>query len=1415
MSQRKHPINANFKQIAISLASPKSILERSFGEVIEPTTKNYRTYKSEEGGLFCPRLFGPEESWECACKKLKGIKYRENTCDRCGVEVNDRNVRRDRTAHVKVAVPVVHPFFYRYQPNVISLLLDIPAKKLESLIYYASYIVIQPGVKNKEEIQAMDFLTIKDYYKHLATLPKNQNLSDNNPDKFIAQIGAEAIKTLLSKIDLTSLSKELRIKIDEETSRQRRTQAIKRLEIVESFLTSERNGHPNQPEWMILEYIPVISPEYRPVVALNNGRFATSDITELLKRLIMRNNRLKKIKSMQVPGLIELHEKRMIQEIVDALFDNSTRGDKSMMESGRPLKSYAAMLTGKTGLLRGNLLGKRVDYSGRSVITVNPNLKLYECGLPKEMALILFRPFVIQKLRKRGLIKTFREGNKFIEKKPKVVWEILDKLTQKHPVILNRAPTLHRLSILGFYPRLTEGKSIQIHPLVCTPFNADFDGDQMAVHVPLSQEAIAECAMVLLAPHNLLNPSNGQPIMLPTREIVLGIYYLTKGCESLNGKPLQGTGMIFADTEEVISAYNSKKIHKNAYIKVRITNSKNKNEIIDTTVGRVIFNTYLPDKIDFVNETINSKKLRNIVIEVYNKTGIERTTILLDELKQLGFQQMHEGGLTFGIEDMKTPKLKEKIIQKGYEDVQQIKDNFALGLITRNERYNQILDTWTKVNNKLTRDLREELKEDKGGFNTVFMMMDSGARGSIDQVKQICGWRGLMSKPQKSSDGKEGIIEQPIIASFRDGLSPAEYFISNHGSRKALSDTTLKTADAGYFNRKLIDLAQNVIISEVDCQTLRGRTITPIYSSGQLQISIGDQVLGRELVQDLIDIKNDSVFLKRGTHITKELSKKIDDIGLTSVVVRSPIFCESPFGICSHCYGINLGTQKIASIGDAVGNIAAQSISEPSTQFTLRMFHSGGAVSSSSVEELVTSVEDAHVQLTNLKLLKSKNKNIVINRGSELKIISDKSHQEIQSTILPYGTILHVKDNQHVKKGALLFEWDPYKIPILTTVAGKVIFDAIEEGITYREEYNEQTGYREKIIIESQDKYKVPTIIIEDQKGQRTHYMIPEKAHISVDAGQQVEAGEILAKIARPKSTPENIVGGLQRITKLFEVQGTMNQAVISHIDGQVSLGEKKRAKIEVSVTGKDGRQKSYKIPMSKQLLVQDGDFVKATNMLCDGLVSVKDILEVKGVDGFCNYMIQQVQEVYRLQGITIADKHLEIILRQMLQKIKVISAGDTHLIPDQTVSKYAFRKANQLIRNKRIITNPGDTQFKKNEVVLPFQLEAENKAIKDSGFKPAESRPVKPAIGKFKVQGITSSAVSGDSFLAAMSFQETIKVIVRSSIAGKIDKLRGIKENIIACKPFPAGTGMKQYNNLRVTAKEVEKALVEQNDKS
>ena len=1403
----KRKTKSHFSKVTISLSSPEDILERSHGEVTEPETINHRTYRPEPKGLLCERIFGPHEDWKCACKKYKGIKYKNNVCDRCGVEVNERKVRRERMGHIQLAVEVVHVWCYRYAPNKIGYLLGIGAKKLESVIYYTSHVVIQPGLAEKEGIKKMDVLTEKEYQSILETLPpQNQSLADDHPDKFIAKTGAPAISRILKNLDLDDLSQRLRHQAVHDTSKQRRGEAIKRLRIVEAFRKSRNK---NRPEWMTMRFIPVISPELRPLLRLNSGRFAMSDLTDLYRRLIICNNRLQRLIEIQAPEIILRNEMRQLQERVNALFDNSRLASAITTDNDRPLKSLSDDLKGKKGLLRGNLLGKRTDFSGRSVIIPNPDLKLHECGLPKDMAAELFKPFVINRLLSRGIADTVREAKKIIERKETVIWDILDKLIKGHPVLLNRAPTLHRLSIQAFQPKLIEGKAIQIHPLVCTAFNADFDGDTMSVHVPITEEAKAECMLLLLSSNNILNPGNGLPIATPSKDMTLGLYYLTKEKKSTEGTSIKGEGMSFYSSEEVLIAYNSKEVDKHASIKVRVKvkgeEGKYTTQMIDTTVGRVIFNQCVPKELNFINELLTKKNVQMIIAEVHEKTGSARTADFLDDIKALGFQQSHEGGLTVGFDDLKIPNEKEDLLAKADEEVDEVWNNYRMGFITNTERYNQVIDIWTKVNRKITDILIKEFQSDQQGFNSVFMMMHSGARGSKEQVRQLIGMRGLMGKPQKSAQSVGDIIETPIKSNFVEGLNVFEYFTSSHGARKGLTDTAVKTADAGYLGRKLVDVAQDIIVQEEDCQTLRGIVAKATYEHDMVIEALAEQIIGRTALHPITHPKTGQLFVDKGQLITRSIAQEIEQAGIANVSIRSVITCETGHGVCSKCYGLNLASQRLAQIGEAAGVIAAQSIAEPGTQLTLRTFHVGGVASSASTDASIKVATAGIVQFEDIQAVPITNTqgdkvNVVISKAGEVQILDPETKEELNAYHIPYGSHLLVTDKQKIEKNQEICLWDPHNTVILAHTKGKVSFESIELGVTYKEEYDEQTGHKEKVIIDAKDKTKNPTIIITDKKDQELSYNMPLKASLMVEEGKTVHAGEILAKMPRQSARMGDITtGGLPRITALFEARTPSNAAVVSAIDGIVTYGKIKRGSREITIENKTGKKLKYLVPLSKHILVQDGDYIKSCSPLCDGVVSIADLTLIKGPIAAQKYILDEVQKVYRLQGVPINNKHIEVILRQMAQKVEIISPGDTTLIPQELVHKLTFKASNLHVLNKQVITAIGDSPFKEGQLVSQTELSTENQRLEKTGKQPAEARPAKPAIGQAKIQGITRAAISTESFISAASFQETIKVLSGAAVSGKTDYLRGLKENVILGQLIPAGTGRRKYHNMQV----------------
>ncbi|WP_226390885.1 DNA-directed RNA polymerase subunit beta' [Penaeicola halotolerans] len=1413
MAFRKNKkLNIDFSKVTISLASPESILESSHGEVTQPETINYRTYKPEMGGLFCERIFGPVKDWECHCGKYKRIRYKGIICDRCGVEVTEKKVRRERMGHIELVVPVAHIWYFKSLPNKIGYLLGLPTKKLDQIVYYERYAVVQPGIKAEEGVQYLDFLTEDEYLDIMDKLPReNQMLEDSDPNKFIAKMGAEAIEMLLARLELDELSYSLRHQAATDTSQQRKAEALKRLKVVEAFRDA-RTRIENRPEWMVIRMVPVIPPELRPLVPLDGGRFATSDLNDLYRRVIIRNNRLKRLIDIKAPEVILRNEKRMLQEAVDSLFDNSRKVNAVRSDGNRALKSLSDMLKGKQGRFRQNLLGKRVDYSGRSVIVVGPELKLHECGLPKDMAAELFKPFVIRKLIERGIVKTVKSAKKIVDRKDPVVWDILENVLKGHPVLLNRAPTLHRLGIQAFQPKLIEGKAIQLHPLVCTAFNADFDGDQMAVHVPLGHEAILEASTLMLASHNILNPANGAPITVPSQDMVLGLYYVTKGRRSTPEHPVQGEGMTFYGAEEVIIALNEKQISKHAYINVKTIvreNGELVEKVIETVAGRVIFNQFVPTQVGYVNELLTKKKLQQIIAEVVKICGIARTAQFLDDIKDLGFQMAYKGGLSMGLGDVLVPDNKEGMVDKAKEEVDAVWNNYLMGLITDNERYNQVIDIWTRTNSALTNNLMRLMEEDNQGFNSIYMMMHSGARGSREQIRQLGGMRGLMAKPQKNLQGSVGeIIENPILSNFKEGLDVLEYFISTHGARKGLADTALKTADAGYLTRRLVDVSQDVIITEVDCGTLRGLEVSALKDNDEIVEPLSERIVGRVSVHDIYHPITDELIISAGEEFTEDISKIIDESPIEDVEIRSVLTCESRRGVCAKCYGRNLTTGLMVQSGEAVGVIAAQSIGEPGTQLTLRTFHVGGTASNIAVEASIKSKFDGKVQFEDLRWIKTTNNegeevNVVMGRSGEVKVVDEKSGKTLISNHVPYGAFLKVKEGAKVAKGDDLCTWDPYNAVILSEFDGKVEFDAIEEGITYKEEADDQTGYREKVIIDTKDKTKNPAVVVnygDESKG----YNIPVGAHLAVDKGDKVKAGQVLAKIPRAVGKSRDITGGLPRVTELFEARNPSNPAVVSEIDGVVTYGAIKRGNREIFIESKDGVKKKYMVPLSKHILVQDNDFVKAGYPLSDGAITPSDILSIKGPTAVQEYVVNEIQEVYRLQGVKINDKHIEVIVKQMMQKVEILDAGDTSFLQGQTVDKFVFREENDDVLDKKIVTDAGDSStLKPGMIISARRLRDENSSLKRKDLKLVEVRDAEPAVSRPTLQGITQSSLGTESFISAASFQETTKVLSEAAIRGKADNLLGLKENVIVGHLIPAGTGQRIYNNYIVGSKE------------
>ncbi len=1415
--RRDNKTKSSYSKISIGLASPEEILDRSSGEVLKPETINYRTYKPERDGLFCERIFGPVKDYECHCGKYKRIRYKGIVCDRCGVEVTEKKVRRERMGHISLVVPVAHIWYFRSLPNKIGYLLGLPTKKLDSIIYYERYVVINPGIKAVDGVKYLDFLTEEEYLEITESLPKeNQYLEENHPDKFVADMGAEALYKLLSRIDLDEMSYSLRHRANTETSQQRKNEALKRLQVVEAFRDSK---HINKPEWMIIKVVPVIPPELRPLVPLDGGRFATSDLNDLYRRVIIRNNRLKRLIEIKAPEVILRNEKRMLQEAVDSLFDNSRKANAVKTDANRPLKSLSDSLKGKQGRFRQNLLGKRVDYSARSVIVVGPELGLHECGLPKDMAAELYKPFIIRKLIERGIVKTVKSAKKIVDRKDPVVWDILENILKGHPVLLNRAPTLHRLGIQAFQPKLIEGKAIQLHPLVCTAFNADFDGDQMAVHLPLGNGAVLEAQMLMLASHNILNPANGAPITVPSQDMVLGLYYITKGRKSTETEKVRGEGLIFYSPQEVNIAYNEGVIDLHAHIKVKVNdriNGEYVNHLLETTVGRVIFNQFVPAEVGYINDLLTKKSLRDIIGRVLKLAGTAKTADFLDAIKNLGFYSAFKGGLSFNLDDVIIPAEKEKFVAEGYEQVEEVITNYSMGFITNNERYNQIIDIWTHVNARLTQTLMKQLSTDKQGFNSVYMMLDSGARGSKEQIRQLSGMRGLMAKPQKSGASGSEIIENPILSNFKEGLSVLEYFISTHGARKGLADTALKTADAGYLTRRLVDVSQDVIINEEDCGTLRGLIATAIKKNEEVVESLYERVLGRTTVHNVYHPLTGELIVESGQELTEDLARKIEDSPIEQVEIRSVLTCESKKGVCAKCYGRNLANGLMVQKGEAVGVIAAQSIGEPGTQLTLRTFHVGGTASNITTESRIIARYAGIAEIEEIRTVPKKDAekgeiDIVIGRLAELRIVDKKTGIALTTHTIPYGSKLYIKPGQEIEKGKLICEWDPFNAVIISEMAGKIGYDFLIEGLTFREESDEQTGFKEKVIIDSRDKTKNPAIKILNPKGVELRlYNLPVGSHLVVETDKMVEAGEVLAKIPRAIGKSGDITGGLPRVTELFEARNPSNPAVVSEIDGEVTFGKIKRGNREISIKSKAEETKKYLVPLSKQILVQENDYVKAGVPLSDGAITPSDILAIKGPTKVQEYIVNEIQEVYRLQGVKINDKHFEIIVRQMMRKVEIVDPGDTKFLERQVVDKLEFMDENDWIYGKKVIIDGGDSQtLRPGMIISSRKLRDDNSVLKRRDLKVVEARDAIPATSSQVLQGITRASLQTKSFFSAASFQETTKVLNEAAILGKVDRLEGLKENVIVGHLIPAGTGQRQYNGIIVGSLEEYENLV------
>ena len=1405
--RKENKTKSNFSKISIGLASPEEILENSSGEVLKPETINYRTYKPERDGLFCERIFGPIKDYECHCGKYKRIRYKGIVCDRCGVEVTEKKVRRERMGHIQLVVPVAHIWYFRSLPNKIGYLLGLPTKKLDSIIYYERYVVIQPGVKAEDGVAEFDLLSEEEYLDILDTLPKdNQYLEDTDPNKFIAKMGAEAIYDLLARLDLDALSYELRHRAGNDASQQRKNEALKRLQVVESFRASRGR---NKPEWMIVRIVPVIPPELRPLVPLDGGRFATSDLNDLYRRVIIRNNRLKRLIEIKAPEVILRNEKRMLQESVDSLFDNSRKSSAVKTDANRPLKSLSDSLKGKQGRFRQNLLGKRVDYSARSVIVVGPELKMGECGIPKLMAAELYKPFIIRKLIERGIVKTVKSAKKIVDRKEPVIWDILEHVMKGHPVLLNRAPTLHRLGIQAFQPKMIEGKAIQLHPLACTAFNADFDGDQMAVHLPLSNEAILEAQMLMLQSHNILNPANGAPITVPAQDMVLGLYYITKLRTGAKGE-----GLTFYGPEEALIAYNEGKVDIHAPVKVIVKDVDENGNIIDvmreTSVGRVIVNEIVPPEAGYINTIISKKSLRDIISDVIKVCGVAKAADFLDGIKNLGYQMAFKGGLSFNLGDIIIPKEKEVLVQKGYDEVEQVINNYNMGFITNNERYNQVIDIWTHVNSELSNILMKTISSDDQGFNSVYMMLDSGARGSKEQIRQLSGMRGLMAKPQKA--GAEGgqIIENPILSNFKEGLSVLEYFISTHGARKGLADTALKTADAGYLTRRLVDVSHDVIINEEDCGTLRGLVCTDLKNNDEVIATLYERILGRVSVHDIIHPTTGELLVSGGEEITEDIAKKIQESPIESVEIRSVLTCESKKGVCAKCYGRNLATSRMVQKGEAVGVIAAQSIGEPGTQLTLRTFHAGGTAANIAANASIVAKNAARLEFEELRTVDVVDETgeaakVVVGRLAEVRFVDVNTNIVLSTHNVPYGSTLYVADGEVVEKGKLIAKWDPFNAVIITEATGKIEFESVVENVTYKVESDEATGLREIIIIESKDKTKVPSVHILTEDGDliRT-YNLPVGGHVIIENGQKVKAGEVIVKIPRAVGKAGDITGGLPRVTELFEARNPSNPAVVSEIDGEVTMGKIKRGNREIVVTSKTGEVKKYLVNLSKQILVQENDYVRVGTPLSDGATTPADILAIKGPTAVQEYIVNEVQDVYRLQGVKINDKHFEIIVRQMMRKVEIDEPGDTRFLEQQVVDKLEFMEENDRIWGKKVVVDAGDSQtMQPGQIVTARKLRDENSMLKRRDLKPVEVRDAIAATSTQILQGITRAALQTSSFMSAASFQETTKVLNEAAINGKIDKLEGMKENVICGHLIPAGTGQREFDKVIVGSKE------------
>ena len=1404
MAFKQENKKTGFTKISIGLASPDEIMQLSSGEVLKPETINYRTYKPERDGLFCERIFGPTKDYECHCGKYKRIRYKGIVCERCGVEVTEKKVRRERMGHIKLVVPVAHIWYLRSLPSKMASLLGIPTKKLESVIYYEKYIVVRAGAlegqeigekhetdKNRIPIENKMLLDEDQYQQVVDILPEgNELLEDTDPNKVIIKMGAEAIYDLLAAIDLDQLSYELRATADKSSSVQRRQEALKRLQVVEAFRAS--NGK-NRPEWMVLQAIPVTPPELRPLVPLDGGRFATSDLNDLYRRVIIRNNRLKRLVEIKAPDVILRNEKRMLQEAVDSLFDNSRKTTAMKSEANRPLKSLSDSLKGKQGRFRQNLLGKRVDYSARSVIVVGPELKMHECGLPKEMAAELYKPFIIRKLLERGKVKTVKSAKKIIDRRDPEIYEILEHVMEGHPVLLNRAPTLHRHGILAFQPKMIEGKAIQLHPLACAGFNADFDGDQMAVHLPLSNEAILEAQLLMLGSHNILDPANGNPITVPSQDMILGLYYITKEREGVKGE-----GLTFYSQEEAIIALNEGRVDIHAKVKVRVNG-----EIIETTPGRVIVNQYVPDEIGYQNVLMKKGAVKSIISKVIKTCGVARAAQFLDDIKDLGYYRAFRGGLSFNLNDILIPEEKKALIEKGNGIVDQITELYNEGEVSDDQRYRQVVDTWKQIDGEMTTILMDHMKSADQGFNSVYMMMDSGARGNQQQIKQLAGIRGIMAKPMKAgATDTRPDIENPVLANFKEGMSVLEYFISTHGARKGLADTALKTADAGYLTRRLVDVSHDVIINEEDCGTLRGLTARAIKdANGHTIASLTLRILGRVSVHDILDNEG-NLIVAAGEEIREAACEAIEAAGIEEVDIRSVLTCESKHGVCAKCYGRNLASRKMVQKGEAVGVIAAQAIGEPGTQLTLRTFHSGGLAGGAAAQGTYNLTREGIVEIEDLRTITTAAGDvIVVSRQNAMTLKDEKTGVILSNFDIPYASKLFVTPGQKYEKGTLVCEWDPYKTPLIIELDGFIKYEDVIEGVTCKTEIDEQTGKKEVSITDTKDKTKMPQAHIVDARGNilRT-YNLPVKASLIHADGDPVKIGDNLFSMARATNRGGDITSGLPRITELFEARNPSNPAVVAEIDGEISFGKIKRGNRELFITSKLGEQKAYLIPLTKQILVQEGDYVRAGHALSDGAITPDDILSIQGPTAVQDYIVNEAQAVYRMQGVEINDKHFEIIVRQMMRKVEILEAGDTRFLEGDIVDKLDFLEENDRIWGRKVVTDAGESEnLHEGQIVTARRLHDENSSLRRRDKKLVKARDAECATAKQILQGITRAALGTKSFMSAASFQETTKVLNEAAIRGKVDTLEGMKENVICGNLIPAGTGMREFQKIAV----------------